>query len=552
MMKTRASILAVMLTACGSAELPAPAPRPNVAPSAAATPAPPATAPAPAPSFVARGKLLGHDGKPMKLAHVHAGGQTIEAGEGGGFRFEAPGPGFHAVRFTGVDHEDLTLDLYFDGAPVDVEVTLGTYARLDPPFRDAVVVVYAPGEGGALPAPVARVPVKRLPDGRYGATITRKLPEVLYALDDVARDHRVNGAGASFVYDGRKTYLARLPLAKGRAQVVIDAAAMPPAGARPLLAFGDEAARGARITRLCFLAAAQREGAGEPSWYDAVVRATATEADPEVLALLNILAFAPPGGRFEGDPAALARGLFDRVPATSPLWACAPEAAIVAADRAGRTPARAAYLDALGEGLGDRDKAADFTAARLRAATIAGRADEAAAAFATMRARFAGTPQAQAVAFYDPARRVRPGSPAPGFDLPLLAGGPLRGRITPASLRGKVVLFDFWGVWCAPCLAEMRNLHEVFARHRAAGFTIVSVAVRSNPGVVRTYRAGRWPMPWNHVVLDEKNQEETIDLFEIKSYPSPILVGADGKILAAGDELRGEGIERAVAAALGE
>ena len=171
-----------------------------------------------------------------------------------------------------------------------------------------------------------------------------------------------------------------------------------------------------------------------------------------------------------------------------------------------------------------------------------------------MRGRFAGTTADHAVAFYDPARRVRPDHELPDFDLPALRDGasaPAGARITRASLRGKVVLLDFWGIWCGPCVAQMRNLHEVFARYKDAGFTIVSLAVRSTVPNIRRFRAVRWNMPWSHVVLDEQNQDEIVNRFEIKSYPSPILVDAEGKILAAGDDLRDEALGQAVAAALG-
>jgi hypothetical protein len=96
----------------------------------------------------------------------------------------------------------------------------------------------------------------------------------------------------------------------------------------------------------------------------------------------------------------------------------------------------------------------------------------------------------------------------------------------------------------------MGNLHDVYAAYKDEGFTIVSVAVRTKLPAIRNFRASRWPMPWRHVLLDDRNADDTIDRFEIKSYPSPILIDRDGKIVAAGDDLRGDELRRAVAAAL--
>jgi cytochrome c biogenesis protein CcmG/thiol:disulfide interchange protein DsbE len=50
---------------------------------------------------------------------------------------------------------------------------------------------------------------------------------------------------------------------------------------------------------------------------------------------------------------------------------------------------------------------------------------------------------------------------APKFDLPLLNGS---GRVSLASLRGKVVVVNFWQSFCYPCKQEAR---DIAAAHRA-------------------------------------------------------------------------------------
>jgi len=48
--------------------------------------------------------------------------------------------------------------------------------------------------------------------------------------------------------------------------------------------------------------------------------------------------------------------------------------------------------------------------------------------------------------------------PAPSFTLTMLDGTP----VSLASLKGHVVVLDFWGTWCAPCVAEMPTLSQVY------------------------------------------------------------------------------------------
>ena len=541
-------LLAAALAACGSPAAPVVAPPPLSA------------APTPAPTYAARGTLLGHDGKPMKLAHVHAAGKSTPVDADGRFHVEGAGPGFLKARFTGVDHAELSVDLYLDGKPAELEVTLGTYERRSPPFVEASVVIYL-RENGKPPIPYFRRPLKPLAGGLYGAIMLEKSDEIYYALEGIARGHRMNGAEAeSFAYDGRSSYIGQLHRRDGAFRVTFDETKLPPAGLRPRLRFTDPESRAARITGLRFDAVRRAEDEDarrpqDPAWRAEIARALAAERDPDVAAALRIAYLVPPGGLDKGheEAVAVARALLDGLPPEARLWVLSPEAALTAVDLVGRSPEREGYLDRLADGLSEREVAASFLGARLRAASRAGRDEEVARLFGIMHGRFPRTAAAHAVAFYDPARRVRPDHALPDFDVPALHDGPATpagARVSRAGLRGKVTLLDFWGLWCAPCIAEMRNLHEVHARYKDEGFTIVSFAVRSSVPNLHRFRAERWPMPWHHVVLDEKDPDDLVERFEIKTFPSPILLDADGKILEAGDDLRGEALDRAVAAAL--
>lgn len=74
--------------------------------------------------------------------------------------------------------------------------------------------------------------------------------------------------------------------------------------------------------------------------------------------------------------------------------------------------------------------------------------------------------------------------PAPEFALRTLEGD----TVTLASLRGKVVLLNFWATWCPPCRVEM-PWFERLARERAAdGFVVVGASMdRGTPDVLRWF-----------------------------------------------------------------
>ena len=68
---------------------------------------------------------------------------------------------------------------------------------------------------------------------------------------------------------------------------------------------------------------------------------------------------------------------------------------------------------------------------------------------------------------------VRVGSPAPGFTLRLLTGETLN----LASLKGKVVLVNFWASSCPHCQQEAPVMVRMYERYRDKGLAVVSINV---------------------------------------------------------------------------
>jgi thiol-disulfide isomerase/thioredoxin len=89
----------------------------------------------------------------------------------------------------------------------------------------------------------------------------------------------------------------------------------------------------------------------------------------------------------------------------------------------------------------------------------------------TIAPKFAGTPRGREIQrFIDDPGRIRKNY-APEFSAKTLSGQ----EINLDALKGKVVLLDFWGTWCAPCRVSLPSLKELAAKVDPAKVAIVSI-----------------------------------------------------------------------------
>ncbi len=133
---------------------------------------------------------------------------------------------------------------------------------------------------------------------------------------------------------------------------------------------------------------------------------------------------------------------------------------------------------------------------------------------------------------------VRLGSPAPEIVMASPEGKDLK----LSSLKGKIVLIDFWASWCGPCRRENPNVVRVYEKFKNKGFDIFSVSLdQTKEKWLAAIEQDKlvWP---NHVSDLKGWQSAAGKLYGVTSIPQTFLIDREGKIIAK--NLRGEALER--------
>jgi thiol-disulfide isomerase/thioredoxin len=524
------------------------------------------------PATVLAGTLVGHDGQPMAVAHVHAFQASadepflsVPVGSDGSFGLATAETGALMIRFSGTEHVAEDIPLYVDSEPiVEVDVRLATPKYVEGPGGVKALVK----EGDDF---TREAPLEQRADGTLTARVESAESELSYVLEGATEEGWAHGTDSEdYEYDPSYGYASVVAVDTGWAQISFDPSKLVEGSEPAEVRFRLPESRTARlyavwregVDRLRRYYAAQAAYTALHSsdtgfaydWSDDVAATEAQladERDPLLRAMLFLSLISVADLEAEVDPAAIQQAL-EEIPPTSLVWGYGAALVPTAVYLAGQADSSHPYAEYLAQVIdthpsrpvrmtvlwlalwhadddGDTAKAMQYYERLVTEFPESWAADWA-------RARFA------------PDRAIMVGKPVPEFALTSLEDPET--VYTRDGLLGKVYLIDFWATWCPPCIVELPNVHDAYEKYRDRGFEVLSVAMRDTERNIAEFRRVRWPMPWLHASYGWN--DDAVAPFEIGPIPAAILVDRDGTIAAVDAGVRGERLHEALDRLLGK
>ena len=113
---------------------------------------------------------------------------------------------------------------------------------------------------------------------------------------------------------------------------------------------------------------------------------------------------------------------------------------------------------------------------------------------------------------------------------------------TLQSLAGRVVMIEFWGTWCGPCVRAMPGVQKLHDRYRDRGLTVLAISYEPVATLQPFLQKNAFSMP-----VGSDPDKKTIGAYPVHGWPTTIVIDKAGKIAHIGSPYDAEAaVEKAL------
>ncbi len=115
------------------------------------------------------------------------------------------------------------------------------------------------------------------------------------------------------------------------------------------------------------------------------------------------------------------------------------------------------------------------------------------------------------------------GKPAPSFKMTDTKGR----SITNKSLKGKVVVLDFWATWCGPCKKASPAMEKLHKKYGSKGLVVIGAETKEQGAA----GAKAYAKEHGYTYVFTTNNDDFTNRLGIEGIPAFVILGKDGKVV---------------------